>query len=201
MQHVELACITFGGMPPYKYQWYRNPVALTNATNNFLIVSNVQPSDAGDYFVVVYDSTPISPDFGFSELSTVTVIPRTNATVLLAASCSTNLQTITATFNQPVTISSPTGADFRIQSINGDVIQFVPLLSAVVTNGTNVHPHHSHYAGSLLLSITCSYGEPASGVALGTFPQILFRSPEKWFLSVWRTALNGATGTKALILE
>ena len=160
MQSSVLQCSTLslrayvaGGMPPYKYQWYRNPVALANATNNFLIVSNVQPSDAGDYFVTVYDSTLVSPGFAFSMPSTVTVIPQTNATVLLAASCSTNLQTITATFNQPVTISSPTGADFRIQSINGDVIQFVPLLSAVVTNGTNVllttatmlFPYSEHY--------------------------------------------------------
>jgi lysophospholipase L1-like esterase len=37
------------GALPLKYQWRKNGVALSNATNSFLLLSNLQASDAGTY--------------------------------------------------------------------------------------------------------------------------------------------------------
>jgi pectate lyase len=45
--------VTAGGSAPLGYQWYDNNNLLTNATSSTLTLSNVQPSDAGSYSVVV----------------------------------------------------------------------------------------------------------------------------------------------------
>jgi pectate lyase len=45
--------VTADGSAPLGYQWYDNNNLLTNATSSTLTLSNVQPSDAGSYFVVV----------------------------------------------------------------------------------------------------------------------------------------------------
>jgi pectate lyase len=45
--------VTAGGSAPLGYQWYDNNTLLTNATGSTLTLSNVQPSDAGSYSVVV----------------------------------------------------------------------------------------------------------------------------------------------------
>jgi hypothetical protein len=45
--------VTAGGSVPLGYQWYDNNTLLTNATSDTLTLSNVQPSDAGSYSVVV----------------------------------------------------------------------------------------------------------------------------------------------------
>jgi hypothetical protein len=37
------------GAQPLKYQWRKNGIALSNATNSFLLLSNLQASDAGTY--------------------------------------------------------------------------------------------------------------------------------------------------------
>jgi hypothetical protein len=40
-----------GGLPPPSYQWIHDGVLLTNGTAASLVISNVQPGDAGDYQV------------------------------------------------------------------------------------------------------------------------------------------------------
>jgi pectate lyase len=46
--------VTAGGSAPLSYQWYYNTdTVLTNVTSSTLTLSNVQPSDAGSYSVVV----------------------------------------------------------------------------------------------------------------------------------------------------
>ena len=45
--------VTASGSAPLGYQWYDNNTLLPNATSGTLTVSNVQPSDAGSYYVVV----------------------------------------------------------------------------------------------------------------------------------------------------
>jgi pectate lyase len=45
------------GTPPFGYQWfYDSNILLTGATNATLTLTNAQPSDAGNYFVVVNNS-------------------------------------------------------------------------------------------------------------------------------------------------
>jgi len=48
-----LFSVTAGGSAPLGYQWYENNTLLTNATSSTLTLSNVQPSAAGSYSVVV----------------------------------------------------------------------------------------------------------------------------------------------------
>lgn len=48
--------VTAAGIVPLSYQWYFNSAILVNATNATLIVSNVQASNAGTYFVVARNS-------------------------------------------------------------------------------------------------------------------------------------------------
>jgi len=45
--------VTVAGSLPLVYQWYRDGVALAGATQNFYTDADVQPGDAGNYWVVV----------------------------------------------------------------------------------------------------------------------------------------------------
>ena len=67
------AFISFGvvaaGVSPLQYQWFKNGTNVPGAINSILSVTNVQPSDAGDYTVTVTNA------FGFdsSAVATLTV--------------------------------------------------------------------------------------------------------------------------------
>jgi len=43
------------GPPPLNYQWYFSGSLIFGATGSSLVVSNAQPSDVGDYFVIVFN--------------------------------------------------------------------------------------------------------------------------------------------------
>jgi hypothetical protein len=45
--------VTVSGSPPLRYQWRRNNVAISGATNSALALNNVQTSDTGNYSVFV----------------------------------------------------------------------------------------------------------------------------------------------------
>ena len=67
------AFVSFGvsaiGIAPLQYQWFKNGTNVPGAINSILSVTNVQPSDAGDYTVKVINA------FGFdsSAVATLTV--------------------------------------------------------------------------------------------------------------------------------
>lgn len=44
-----------GGTPPYTYQWFKTSSIIAGATNQTLVLTNLQSSDAGDYSVLVSD--------------------------------------------------------------------------------------------------------------------------------------------------
>jgi alpha-tubulin suppressor-like RCC1 family protein len=46
----------FLGAPPMSFQWLKNEAILNNATNGTLLISNAQPSDAGNYQLVISNS-------------------------------------------------------------------------------------------------------------------------------------------------
>src|SRR6185312_9262572 len=48
--------VTAGGTGPLFYQWFFNGSAISNAIGTVLTITNVQPADAGPYFVVVTNS-------------------------------------------------------------------------------------------------------------------------------------------------
>jgi hypothetical protein len=45
--------VTLSGTPPFSYQWLFNDVSIANQTNSTLLLSNVQPVQAGNYSVLV----------------------------------------------------------------------------------------------------------------------------------------------------
>ncbi len=49
--------VTATGSAPLHYQWHFNNMTLSNAVNLTLVLMNVQPTNAGDYFVVVSNSS------------------------------------------------------------------------------------------------------------------------------------------------
>ena len=46
--------VTYSGTGPFYFQWRRNSVNIAGATNEILVLTNIQPAEAGDYTVVVY---------------------------------------------------------------------------------------------------------------------------------------------------
>ncbi len=69
------------GSAPLAYQWLFNGAAITNATNAFLVLTNVQSSNAGTYAVTVSDgaSQTQSSDAVFTVVAPVVItVPPTN---------------------------------------------------------------------------------------------------------------------------
>jgi hypothetical protein len=52
---VIMQTLATGGVPPLTYQWWFDGTAIPGATNNILVLSNVQPANVGNYLAVVGD--------------------------------------------------------------------------------------------------------------------------------------------------
>ena len=79
--------VTAIGSEPFSYQWYYNTsTLLTNATDSTLTLSNVQPSDAGSYSVVV--SNPVDSVISSNAVLTVNTNPAAPVFVTQPASAS-----------------------------------------------------------------------------------------------------------------
>jgi hypothetical protein len=72
--------VTAGGSPPPTFQWRRNSTNIAGATNASLTLSNVQPSDAGDYSVVIANSAGNLP----SNNAALVVTPPVNSNARLS---------------------------------------------------------------------------------------------------------------------
>src|SRR5205814_1499103 len=55
-QNVTFSALV-GGTPPFSYQWKKNGTSISGATNATLTLNNVQPGDAGNFDVVVTNSS------------------------------------------------------------------------------------------------------------------------------------------------
>src|SRR5262249_23566803 len=64
--------VAAGGLGPLFYQWFFNNSAISNATDPVLTITNVQPANGGNYFVVVTNS------FNAATSSVVTLSTKTN---------------------------------------------------------------------------------------------------------------------------
>ena len=49
------------GTPPFIYQWYRNQSLIPNVSGATLTVTNVQPADVGEYYVLVINGAKATP--------------------------------------------------------------------------------------------------------------------------------------------
>jgi hypothetical protein len=170
--------ISFGGTTPYSYQWYKGEPnsPIPGATDATLVLSNLQPVDAGDYFVVVTDSTLDTPQQAQSSRLALQVVPET-VPVMLGALGATNLQTILVAFSKPITISSDTGGNFQVQPQDGS--GDLTIACSVVTNGTNVllttvEPHAlKNYTVTLQDGVAGCAGPIASGTTVPLASQVV----------------------------
>ncbi|HSH15339.1 MAG TPA: immunoglobulin domain-containing protein, partial [Verrucomicrobiae bacterium] len=92
--------VTASGMGPFRYQWRFNGVNITGATNMFLTIPSVQPSQAGSYQVVVLNAAGsmaskiaglniLIPATILQQPESVLVNPGTNVTFRIQASSNT----------------------------------------------------------------------------------------------------------------
>ena len=108
--------VTFGveasGTPPLSYQWWLNGVDLPDRTNAVLTLTNVSPSDAGDYAVAV----------GNASGSIVSAQARLTVSVASAITRQPQSQTVLTgagvTFNVSVSGTEPLAYQWRFNGIN-----------------------------------------------------------------------------------
>ncbi len=120
------------GAPAY-YRWYKDGVIIPGATLNPYNISVTTTNDAGNYFVVVSNSI----NSVTSSVVTVTVIPDTNAPVLLEADGTTALTNVLVSFSERVTTATATNVNnYRItNTVSGALLT---ISSATLVDGTNV---------------------------------------------------------------
>ncbi len=95
--------VTVDGSAPFTYRWNFNGADLPGATNATLTVANVEPSNAGSYFVVVRNAVGLA-------------ISRT-ATLSVLAPMVTNLQLVGTTFG--FSFATTTGCTYLTESKAG----------------------------------------------------------------------------------
>lgn len=91
------------GMPPLTLQWFKDGVPIDpgpnpSAATTTLVVSNVQPADAGSYVARVSNALGVKD----SNPATVTVTPDNLGPTMVYALGASDLTTITITFSEPM---------------------------------------------------------------------------------------------------
>lgn len=142
-----------GGTPPLGYQWYFNDAGglIAGATNNSLLISNVQPDQAGEYFVQVSNvsGTVVSSNAALSvTLAPVVLAQPASQTVQLGAS---------ATFSVTATSELPMAYQWFYNNTN--ILVAATNSSLVLTNFQVV------MAGSYSVQISNAYGATMSSNA------------------------------------
>jgi hypothetical protein len=93
----------FSGTPPFAFQWYSNSVAVTDATNAFLTLTNVAFSANGSTFAVGITNAQGGAMSGTGKL---TVNADTNRPSLVSIKDANDFSQVTVTFSKPVTTAS-----------------------------------------------------------------------------------------------
>jgi hypothetical protein len=120
------------GSPTITYQWYFQSALLAGRTATSLILSNVTPVSSGAYHIVAANAAGRAT----SQVATLTIIPDTTPPQALGATGgrATN-RNMLLSFSKPV--STATAQRLTNYQLMGP--DSVVILSAVVTNGTNVN--------------------------------------------------------------
>ena len=175
------------GTAPFNYQWRFNGTNLAGATTNFYTLNNAQPTNAGNYTIVVTNS------YGSvtSAVATLTVgVPPsiTNQPVSQAVVVSNNV-----TFTASVTGTAPLSYQWQFNgtSIAGATANFYSVTNVQATN-----------AGNYTLAVTNNYGAVTSAIAVLTvnFPPSITNQPvsQSVLASSNVTFTAGVTGTAPL---
>jgi uncharacterized repeat protein (TIGR01451 family) len=109
---VSLAPVLSQGSTP-NYQWYFNGNVLDGATNRVLFFRHIDPTNAGDYFVIItnYSSSATS------EVATLGVTPDVNPP-LIASVGSLDGNTIGVCFTEEIDTNSPVAQEFSNYQID-----------------------------------------------------------------------------------
>ena len=175
------------GTTPLSYQWRFNGTSLAGATTNYYALNNAQPTNAGNYTIVVTNS------YGSvtSAVATLTVgVPPsiTNQPVSQAVVVSNNV-----TFTAGVTGTPPLSYQWQFNgtSIAGATANFYSVTNVQATN-----------AGNYTLAVTNNYGAVTSAIAVLTvnFPPSITNQPvsQSVLASSNVTFTAGVTGTAPL---
>ena len=129
--HPASFTVAVQGTPAY-YQWFKNGVAVSNATSNPFTIPLVTTNDAGSYLVVVSNSI----NSVTSSVAVLTVLTDTNGPTLVSADGTLSLSNVLVTFSEAVLTSTATNLGNYIitNTLGGTQV----VTRAVMQNETNV---------------------------------------------------------------
>ncbi len=133
VEETKIADFTLGlqGQPAY-YQWYKDGVAVSNATQNPLIIASATTNDVGSYFVVASNTV----NSVTSSVVTLGVIVDTNRPLLVMADGTATNSQVLVGYSELVLASTATNAAYyKITNTLGGMLT---VSSAVRVNGSNV---------------------------------------------------------------
>jgi hypothetical protein len=119
-----LFSVSASGAPPLKYQWYFGTNALAGATNQHLVLNNVQFSQVGTYTVTVTNTQGSAT----SQPVTLSVTPVVKISMVPA-----------------ISLTGAAGGSFRIEYINalGPTNAWTTLATVTLTNAQQFYPDYS----------------------------------------------------------
>jgi hypothetical protein len=104
------------GVPLPRYQWYKDGTAIEGATRRIYTITNAAIEDSGDYFVIAENLL----NSATSSSATLTVLPDTNAPVVVRAAGSATFDRITVEFNEVLDAASIGDPfNFMVSSVGG----------------------------------------------------------------------------------
>lgn len=176
-----------GGTPPFQYQWRRNGTALPGATNQSLLLTNIQAAQAGAYTVLVFNSAG-------SLASSNAVLTVLMPAVITRQPQSTNLLIGT---NCTLTVAATGTGTLRYQwKMNGTNLPGATASSLALTNVQ--FEHSGLYTVTVTDDIGTAYSDPA--VVKVLMRPTLVEQPRGLIRSVGETALISfsAVGTEPM---
>ncbi|MDB6109636.1 MAG: Immunoglobulin I-set domain protein, partial [Pedosphaera sp.] len=188
-----LFTVTATGTAPLSYQWQFNGAVIPGATATNLPLSNVQPTDAGNYTVVVTNSTA-------STTSAVAVLTVLLPPVITAGPQSTtSLVGASAAFTATATGSAPLSYQWQL---NGVSLVNGGRISGTRTNALTISNLLPTDAGNYTLVVTNPAGAVTSAIATLTVngPPVVTVQPASQNVTVGANVSFGVTasGTQPL---
>ncbi|HLH54495.1 MAG TPA: hypothetical protein VKY92_12845 [Verrucomicrobiae bacterium] len=179
--------VGFDGTPPFTFQWYSNNVAVTDATNAFLTITNLAAAATGSTFDV-----GITNGQGgvLSAAAMLTVNADTNRPSLVSIVAAKDFTHLTVTFSKPVTAaSSQNTANYSINGVT--VMSAVQSTNnpAVVVLTTSPQKEGTPYT----LTVNNVIDQSSSGNSILPNSTLAFTSPV--FVVNGAGALLGTNGT------
>ena len=170
------------GPPPLSYQWSYNGTNIAGATDNSLLLTNVQPCDAGNYRVRVSDA------FGFrdSPLATLTVIPPPPVIVVQPTNQTAVLGT-TVNFSATASGSPPLNYQWMLNGGN---------IAGATSNILTIVNAQSGDAATYAITVANGYGSiTSSNAVLTLITSTPCLEPPSGLLGWWSAEGNAADRT------